>query len=285
MNYRLISRINDLEHSINVQSSDYSYLAHQISDQTYHLENTIREILQEQSWIDAIKFDLDLQNRDKGEAILKFQWLVNEYPEGAEVAFHYTFSGDDSYMTVSPENVGNGMFQISIPLTMDLGPNWEVVHFFDRDTGSSGLTHNTEEVPEYEYLQPNISYYVSIDHDDLLKSSPLQTDYLNNYGVQLYGSLHSVITVSDTEVVYLDITHHPGERMNQVKEMSLIKYEDERVLGEELLNHDFYEGENDQYQPNYFSFNEPIKLDSFSHIVAKVIFEDGKIFEKEIYRK
>ncbi|MEH7381457.1 hypothetical protein V7138_13435 [Bacillus sp. JJ1533] len=275
LNIILLSKVNQLEEQVRYLSGSQQDISYRIDDQASQVYNTLEEFKNEQSWMGRISMQFDHKGVNDGEAFATFKWQVKELQKDSDVKFHYSFADSEEYATITPDELKNGLFQAKVPFDFKKEPQWRV-----------GLittdSYHTEEVSEKEAidgLQDTITFYVTVSTDDMVKSSEIQQEFLEDIKTSYYGTIHTDVHLFKSK---LDITLTnyvmDGETM-YVEKAILQKYKGNTLIGEEEL-----QGieENSSSMERYFHLSQVDQYEDIK-LVMKVIYNNGDTFEKEIY--
>lgn len=279
LNYHLSVKMKELEHTLSNISADYSHILHSVNGQTYHLEEVLREIQEEQSWIGPVEVRVDRQKNDMHNVVANFLWQVKEYPDNAQVTFHYSLDNKDSFLTLTPEEVDTGVFQVVVPIEIDLMPQWEMM--YHHVSGNTNSSYESVEIPAKEGRYPAIEYFISMSHDGVVKSSHAVTEDLTHLAVELYGYIITDITV-DKDNLFVHVSNDNYGIHEPVENVYLLLYKNNQKVDEvELTNYSHDEEHFEHFRT--FSTEGPINRKEYSRIVMKVVYGNGDVFEKEIH--
>jgi hypothetical protein len=121
-----------------------------------------------------------------------------------------------------------------------------------------------------------------------MKSSNINSTRIKNLGEKHYGLIETYTYINNNSYTVSVVGYQIySETSNVIKEVYLKKYKNVKFLDEEKLVSDSISKEGIPTGENALTFHtEPTdeKLDCDS-LVVKVIYNDGAVFEKEIYFK
>lgn len=289
INVQLLLRISSVEDRVRSVSYSQNELTNRVENQTASLQYLLQDFIKEQSWISAI--EMDVKNVSAGKATLDFQWQVKELYHNSAVIFHYKYGEEHlDYKQVQPRELGNGLFGVSIPVEINFEPEWY--------TGiSQELNPNYEEVEvpvemiiEEQYLKElnknELSYYVSVSNDDVMKSSEVNARDLGYLGTSYYGYIEVFGHISD-EMNEISVMRPPVYADNKVSlnEVYLKKYKNDILIDEEKLTIEKINTSSPEHNPIVFRSETGKDQIDFTSLVLKVVFSDGKSFEKEVYAR
>ncbi|WP_156204639.1 hypothetical protein [Candidatus Syntrophocurvum alkaliphilum] len=286
----MLSKLNDLENRVKSISSNQNQVLHSVNSQTSHLSNIINDMRKEQSWISPITIsDIDT-NMEKGEANVTFEWQIRELKDGSTVVFNYKYGNEEEYNTINAVEKVNGLFQATVPpIEIVLEPEFIVNLIESHRSGNVKNERAIQEtkVEQAEY-QPSLKYFVSVSHNDMVKSSDINTSIMNRMLPKPYGHIESHINIHDDKynVFVVSISRSKPEELDPltIEEVYLKKYKNGRLIGKEQLingNEGITTGD------NIIEF-ERKQLDQevdFDKLVIKAIYTDGASFEREVYPK
>jgi hypothetical protein len=287
INARLLSRFSDLENQVNSIYYSQSDIRSSVDHQASNFYGILEDFKREQSWISAIRMEMGTKNPKSGKIQLNFNWQIKELVTNSEVVFHYKLGEDPSYSSVPAVEIANGLFEVNIPFDYQLEPEWYTAVSMGRSTST------VEEVAfEDNYMKDNnksqISYYVTVSKDDLVKSGEINTEYIGYLGMHYYGSLETFVDIYD-EGYHLSVLTSPSNGEIFLKDAYLKKYKNGQLIEEEKL--DFSEAKQEsnwQIEEHGFHFhknfpNLPNEKFEYTNLVLRVIYSDGVSFEREIF--
>jgi hypothetical protein len=279
LNFTLISKINDLQYQVNNLSATQFDIRHSVENQVSEIQNVLNDFTKEQSWISSIDMEVNTKNVVDGQANATFKWQVKEFESGSEVVFNYAYGNSEDFKTVQAEELQNGLFQADVPITVDLEPVWEIgVAMSDSDKQQEEVSKKEMEEKMAEHT---LKYFVSVSTDDKVQSSQVYTEHLGYFGTSLYGViLLDLISNKDQFNIHLmnDIV---DESSVFIEEAYLLKYQGETLLGEAKL---MLDDENYPHDVRIRNFHlDQIEKQENMRLVVKVVYSNGKTFEKQVY--
>ncbi|MCF6409585.1 hypothetical protein [Pseudalkalibacillus salsuginis] len=279
MNFKLFSKMDQLENQLNNVSYVQQDIISNVNGQTGHIENVLNGIKEEQSWISRINMDVNTYEIEDGQAEATFEWQVKELQSDSEVVFHYAYGDREDFTTIPAEEGQQGLFQVKVPVEVDVGPQWEVVR--NPSSHNEMSKKEMEEKMEEEHRQNTIEYYVTVSYGDMVKSGEIHTENLEHLGTNNYGILQTDVHMYDRKFDVTLMNHNVNASSFVVEEAYLFKYEDERLLGKEKIKID------EQYDPSdemmrFFHLNQVDQYEDM-RLVIKVVYSNGGTFEKEVY--
>ncbi|MRG87206.1 hypothetical protein [Salinibacillus xinjiangensis] len=269
INFNLLSRLEQIEFQVNQITTNQHNMMSEVSGQSNHIRDVMQDIKQQQSWISNIKMDLDAKKFENGQGEAAFEWQVKELEPGSEVVFHYAFGKIDEFTEIPAEEIQKGLYRASVPIEMDLKPRWEVDMRMDK------------QALEEQMEQYRLKYFVSVSYDEQSKSSEIQTKDIGDFGTSYYGILQVDLHKDQNNINVRFVNHHINESSFQIKEATIQKYENDTFIGEEKLE---LEPENNPPEERIGMYKmHQIEQYENMRLVMKVVYDNGKTFEKEIY--
>lgn len=273
-NFSLISKIDGLNNQLQEVSNQQHHILSNVNGQTSQVQAILTEMKEEQSWLGAIQMDVQPNKITNGQAEVTFTWQVKEWQHDSEVMFHYQYGNEKDFTRLPAEKRGEGLFEVTFPIEVTLEPIWNV--------GISDYSGNMEEmsrkeIEEKQLDQNQLKYFVSISSEDTMKSGEIHTQSFGDLGIHQYGIIHADLhRVNKHFNVSLNSNQveHPT---NVIEEAFLLTYKQDHFIDQEKmeLGH-----EDDQMR---FFHLEGIDLSDGMRLVIKVVYSDGKSFEKEVY--
>lgn len=278
MNFNLFSRLDQLEHELNTISHNQHNIINNVNSQSSHVQHILNEFIKEQSWITPVTMNVKTSDLEKGQAELTFEWQVKELQSGADVVFHYVY-GEGEYTSIPAEELQQGLFQVKVPVEIELVPQWEVGFIVSNTHEETKVEEEARRIDEYNFNI--IKHFVTVTHQDLVRSSEIRTEHLEHYGTSHYGVIQTNLHVHDGKLNLSLVNHNVDHTNNLLEKASLLKYQNEKLIGEDEIQHD-EERETPDDRTRFFylhnvEFHEDMKY------VIKVIFSNGDTFEKEVY--
>jgi len=266
-NYILFTKLDVMDNKINNISSYQHQVISTVNSQVGNINNTINKIKEDQSWLSAINVDTVIDASDKNKAMVNFEWQVKELKNNSEVLFNYKKNEEKEYKSIKAEDKGNGFFIVVIPVEIKPEPNWN-----------------------YQENQLSFDYYISVSHDDMIKSGEINIARIEDIGARYYGYLE-VRTEIDRDKNY-NLSVMSGKMYDTsiyLQEAYLKKYnDDDQLVDEEKLVEENVENEGGipvrEHTAVFQNKSSEEKMD-YSSLVLKVVYSDGSVFEREIYSK
>ncbi|MGM7700532.1 hypothetical protein ACSVDE_02340 [Pseudalkalibacillus sp. Hm43] len=278
MNFTLFSKINQVENQVNSISNMQYNISDNVNDQAYQIIGVLDEMQAEQSWITPIRMDLDPNEVVGDQAEATFQWQVKELQKDSEVVFHYTYGDDEKYKALPAEETQQGLFQVKVPIKLDMGPMWHVGYM--NETAESQQVTSEKEMEE-QMLEETLKFYVTVSYGDMVKSGKVHTEHLGDFGSHLYGTLQTDVLMNDENFSIMLFNHHADSPSAGIEEAYLLKYKDGTLSDKEKFEVD------EQYDPadpmmNAFKLDKVKKVKDM-RLVVQVTYNNGRTFEKEVY--
>ncbi|MEH7225640.1 hypothetical protein V7112_17665 [Bacillus sp. JJ1566] len=273
MNFTLLSKVNQLEEQVGFISGTQQDISYRIDSKASEVYSALEEFKNEQSWVSRITMQIDTQELNNGEAVSTFNWQVKEIQNTSEVTFHYSFGDSEEYTTIPAKEIQKGLFQVKVPFEFKKEPQWQVGQI-------TSDSYHSEEVSEKEAidgLQDMINFYVTVSYDDLVKSSEIQQEFLEELSSSYYGIIQTDVHIFNSKLDISLINYLVDEKSNFVKKAFLLKYKGNTLIGEEEL-----QGTSPETMERFFHLNQVDKYEDIK-LVMKVVYSNGETFEKEIY--
>jgi len=273
----LTNKVSNLENQMSDMVSLQHNVLNSVDGQSHQIQSALDDFQNQQSWLGEVEVEASSIENDEGE--ISFTWQVKELRSGSNVHFNYSFEKEGDFTEVLAEEKDKGLYQISIPLELDLGPAWNpvIVNYTpnsEMETADSGIEY---EFKKEEYEETAFHYFVSVTNEDgSFKNGDIQNIFLQDFGVQQYGIIETVVHIMDEEI---DITLHHGAVENYnylIEEVYLLEYSGQELIDEVKL--DYIEGT--EYT-SVFRIENVEKRDDINHAI-KVIYPNGEVFEQEL---
>jgi ribosomal protein S8 len=289
LNFTLLSKLDDIDNKMNNLSNYQQQVVNTVNAQVSQINNTINQIKEEQSWLSAINVETTMDESDKSKAMVNFEWQVKELQNNSEVLFNYKKNEENDYHSIEAIDLENGFFRVVMPVEVTLEPVWNS-YIFDRGSHSNiepvRVMEGRKEA--YESLnQLSFDYYISVSHDDMIKSAEINTVRIEDMGARYFGYLE-VRTDIDKNNNY-NMSLISGKMYNTsiyLKEVYLEKFRNGQLVETEKIEERSiaYEGGMPAREDTneFYKQTSEEKLD-YSSLVLKVIYSDGSVFEREIY--
>ncbi|MEH7238652.1 hypothetical protein [Bacillus sp. JJ1562] len=276
MNFTLLSKVNQLEQEISYYSGFQHEITSRIDSQASEVYNALEEFKNEQSWISKITMQIDTKELKNSEAIATFNWQVKELQKASEVMFHYSFGDEQEYSSQPAKEIQNGLFQVEVPFEFEKEPQWRVGQI----TSDSYYSEEVSETEEIEDLQDTINFYVTVSYDDMVKSSEIQQEFLEDLKSSYYGTIQTDVHIFNSKLDITLVNYLLDEKSMYVEKAILLKYKGNTLIGEEEL-----QGIEENLSVNMERFFHLNQVDKYEDIrlVMKVVYNNGDTFEKEIY--
>ena len=277
MNYALLTKVEILENQVNSIVEYQNQLMSNINSQTSNIENVMNEIKQEQSWISTI----DSFVESKGsQAEITFEWQIKELPNNSSVVFNYSLGVDKEFSTVPAVNKKNGLYYVTIPVDVELGPHWQI----PQNTSGKQEEMSSKEIEERKLDQNAMKYFVSVSYDDIVKSSEIHKMDLAYLGSMDYGLLDVLVDMTNNDYFVSMLHSNEGNGIIiPLKKVYLMKYRNKKLIKEEQLISDASSDSSNE-EPVFFRMKKTEKME-YTRLLVKVIYSNGQTFEKEIYLK
>lgn len=282
MNFRLMAKVNQVENRVNNLNNYQQQILNTVNGQVNQIQNVMNDIRREQSWISSINMDVKVNDTKVGKANANFEWQIKELHANSDVNFHYTFGDSEDYQTVPAKQLENGLFQVSIPVEIDMKPQWEIHTTMMGSAEEEVSKRVMEERMEQQYRQHSVNYFVSVTDDDMVKSSEKSTRNLSGYGTRYYGFI--MVNMNPYgDNFNVTVIKEKSDSSSDLKEVHLLSYQNGSLIGDEKLNSNIQENTSTQ-KPVVFE-SEKLDPETFTRLVVKITYNNGESFEKEIYQE
>jgi hypothetical protein len=283
VNFTLLSKISQLENRMNFVTNHQQNIMNELSGQTSHIQTDMNDIKQEQSWISTIKMELNKKEIVEGQADAIYKWQVKELQTDSEVFFNYAYGDSEDYITLTADELQQGMFQVKVPIEVPMEPLWDYGLFpsdsiVQKEVSEKEQKEMSEKEMEQKRLeQYKLKYFVSVSYGDMVKSGEIHTEHLEHFGTNYYGIIQTDLHMDDENFDVAVTNHNVNGSSNVVEEAYLLKYEDETFIGEEEIQLD-----EQDHIASFFYLNQEEQYEDM-RLVIKVVYSDGATFEKEVY--
>lgn len=267
MNFILSSKIAQLENQLYNISNNQQQIMSSVNDQEQHIRSVMNDIQKQQSWISEITMSVNSKDSQNDVMMAHFNWQIKEQSSDSKVMFNYALGGQDKFTSIAAEDLQNGLYQIEVPLSLHLEPQWEI---FLREQDNESTTSELDEKRKEEARQQTLRYFVSITHDDVVKSSEISTSYLGDLEIETFGVISVNLDILQDQSSVMVTTYKTGI----IENVQLLTYKNESLVDEQELKAEF----------EHYSIKE-FDLNSATRLVLKVTYKNGETFEKEIYEK
>jgi hypothetical protein len=276
MNFTLLSKIDQLENEVNNVSQNQHHIISNVDSQTNQIHHALNEFKREQSWISTVIMDINTNNLKAGKAEAIFDWQVKELHNDSEVMFNYAYGESEDFKSIPAKELQKGIFQVNLPIEFELEPEWQVGVIT-----SSNIQEESKIEEESAFNQNNLKYFVSVNYDDMVKSSEIYTEHLGHFGSNVYGFLQTDLHFHDDMMSVTLMNHRVHDSSNVLEEAYLLKYEGKSFIGEEELLFDEQLSPPDELL-RHFQLDR-VKQYENMNLILKVVYSNGDTFEKEVY--
>lgn len=260
---QLNNAVQELGHKLNNQQSSIHSISGNVND-------TLDRFTREQSWITPVQVD-DAKTKvadEDGLAVLN--WQIKDLPNGAEVVFHYRETETGDFTSLPAENIGAGLFQASMPFKANIEPFWDIqVSIRERMT-----TITSEAVPMGKEEFQSIGYYVSMKHNDVIKSSELAYFDVAYLAQKKYEPIFGHVDINNNK---FNISLHEQKPDGGNYEAVSVKF----YAGTTLVvdKPAIVEDNNNGGQTYYVGYDA--ESHNISRLVIEVQYANGKTFSRE----
>ena len=288
-NYILITKLDAMDNNINNVSNYQHQVISTVNSQVGHINRTINKIKEEQSWLSPVSVETVFGDSDLNKAEVNFEWQVKELQNDSEVLFNYRMGADKEYTPIKAEAKGNGFFRVVVPIEVNPEPNWNLQ--IRSNNMSEKQMRVIEEKKEAFEMGNRIAfnYYISVSHGDMLKSSEINIARIEDIGARYYGYLEVRTDINKNNNYSLSVmSGKMYDTSINLKEAYLKKYSNGQLVDEEKLVKEnvTHEGRMPAREDTVVFNTKPSeeKMD-YSSLVLKVVYSDGSVFEREVYKR
>jgi len=281
MKVAMVSRLNQIESQVTSISNTQHNILSNVDGQTSHIQSVLNDMKEEQSWISSINMDVNPTNLEEGQLEVTFEWQVKELHSDSEVIFNYVYGDSKEYIEIPAEEIQQGLFQVKIPVEVEMEPQWEIGMISGPSNGERELSkQEIEKSLDEEERERILTYFVSVSHDETVKSGELHSENLGYYGTNYYGIIQTDIHLNDSLSVMLAY-HQVTESSPIVEEAYLLKYNNGSLVGEEEIKS---EKQHNLHDDRFGMFHlDGVEDYDDMQLVIKVVYRNGSVFEKEVY--
>ncbi|MEN2767906.1 hypothetical protein [Ornithinibacillus xuwenensis] len=270
LNVVLLSRTTKMEAQVNQVIDMQHNLISNVDGQSVHIQGMLEDMKEQQSWITPIT--LDIISAKENDRQFSFEWQVKELQKNSEILFHYKLDSQEDYTSIPVKEVEQGFFQANVSIEVPLKPEWH--HTVTTQDEDAKYDQGIKEILEENYQDNELMYYVSVSSNDLVKSGEVQSEHLGDFGSEQYGIIQSETHLYEDNYNFLLVNHNEENPSNEIEEVYLLKYENETLLEEQMLTFDS--------GTNSFKLVQQKQYEDM-RLVARVVYQDGKVFEREVY--
>ncbi|MEH7385132.1 hypothetical protein V7147_06910 [Bacillus sp. JJ1521] len=278
MSFTLLSKMNQLEQQVEYLTTSQQDVSYRIDNQASQVYNALEEFKNDQSWISRITMNIDTKDLKDDQVNATFNWQVKELQNDSEVVFHYSYGRGEEYTAIPAKELQNGLFQVIVPFEFEKEPQWQVGNI-------SSDSYRSEAVSETEAIdgriQDSINFYVTVSYEDLVKSSEIQNEYLEDWKARYYGVIQTDVHIYNSKLDITLINYQSDEKSSYVEKAFLQKYKGNTLTDEEELKM-MEEFPVEEYSEHFFYLNQVEQKENIRYVI-KVVYSNGDTFEKEIY--
>ncbi len=276
----VISKIKNMNEDIRFLTDNQSMLSNNVNSQSGVIRQELEHFIEEQSWISPITMETNEKQLANGSTDVTFSWQLKEFYQDAKVMFHYKYGEANEFTEIPANEEETGMFQVQIPVEMEQKPEWKVsISESSVSSHSSSQVEVSGQTTESVKKEPKnqISYFVSVSHEGLIKQSEQQSEHVDYIGTNNYGSLLTEVHFNEDQVRLHVYYHDVANQGNVVEEVNLLKYQNDTLMEEEQLT---LQDEGMRDRP--FDL-EPFEQYDNMRLVIEVEYTDGTVFDKQVY--
>ncbi|MCD8502769.1 MAG: hypothetical protein LRY71_15275 [Bacillaceae bacterium] len=282
-NMVIIGKINRFEERFNSISQSQNDMMWRVDSQSNQVQIALDDFRREQSWISRIDMTIQEEKIEEGLVNVHFVWQLKELASDAEVLFHYSLAEAD-YRSVKATEVAEGLFEVSISIEVSLQPEWYHSTSYHRDSAQWDHIELEEEYVQDGHVINDISYYVTVKNKDGIKSSEIEQTNISHIGANHYGLIETYLSKSEKGYsVTVSRPHGYDQPVNTLEEVFVLTYNKKELIFQEMLERRTEDEYHEYPLADYFQlYVEDVDYDN---LVIKIVYSNGKVFEREIYSK
>ena len=123
INFVLLMRMGDLDNRIQNLSNNYNNLQSSLNSISGNVNNTLNRFTREQTWITPVQINNEKTKVENEQGLAVLNWQIKDFPEGAEVAFHYREGESGEFKVIPAESRGAGFFEVNMPVKVKVEPS------------------------------------------------------------------------------------------------------------------------------------------------------------------
>jgi hypothetical protein len=275
INLLLLNKIDNLNDRIQNLSNDYRNLQVQVNSISGNVQNTLNQFTREQSWITPIQVNEQKTKFENEQGTAVLNWQIKDWREGSQVFFHYRLTAGEEFQEVPAESKGAGLFEVSLPLTINIEPYWSlsVSKTVGLTTAKSESAVRVESAAMRAETDQALSYYVSLKTPDGLKSSEISSMDVGYLARAKYEPIEGHVRIKDNQYDISIFKVGSGREDNKYASIRVKFYNGDNIIAEKLLE--------EQQNPQYFARYEA-GTQKISRLVVEVQYIGGKTSRKEI---
>ncbi len=266
MNFILLAKIGDLSNQVENLNRSNNNLQSSLNEITSNVNQSLSQFTREQSWISPVEVNNEKNTvgNEAGTAVLN--WQIKDYPENAEVIFHYRQAEAEEFKNIPAVNKGAGFFEVSLPMEIKVEPFWDIQVVKSKNFGSAA-----SEVAKLPEQTVAYSCYVSMKTGNLIKSSEISYFDVGYLAKVKYEPIQGHVAIKNNKY---DISLVERQEYDAV----LVKF----FAGDQLIATKAMHVPADQKGLRSYALSYDSGSQSISHIVIQVKYRNGNTFEKEI---
>ncbi len=278
MNFRMFSKMDQVEQQIHSISNSQQQLTDSVNRQSNEINGILQDFKQEQSWISDIRMQPNTETDSDGQMQLGFEWQVKELPDNAEVDFHYSLGKQDEFEQVSSKQLQDGLFQASFPVEVETRPQWEVTYIGNQHAQEQ---MQVEEQTDEDRRNHDLRYYVTVSHGETLKSSTIQRSNIEHLRRGGYGVVQ--VDLNQHQDSYsVHVINHETSTNVMLEDVYVLTYKNGTLVEEQKLEPDSGQPENAPNRTTFYHLNK-IEADEDTRFVMKAVYNNGETFEKNVH--
>lgn len=238
---------------------DSAYLMKREFDELQYIKRKVNDISDKLEYISNI--DIAIIPKDEASQIIKFNWQIKDYDVDSNVTLFYKMMNED-FVEIPAVHKKQSCFEAEAEIQLQQQPIWRIDYESRYDSRDDFFELNSDHKCEY---------YISIDEGDRIISSEIDNVHLSDL-MTSYGTIVADVTLKNNKPDHICLDWMTtGKRT--VKGIFAKLYSEKTLLKEMDLMH----------EKQWYGKDIP-NLD-YDTIKLFVKYEDGKVFEREIWGK
>ena len=274
LNLVLFSRmgsLNELERSIKESNNQVQGSINSLKGQ---VNNLLSEIEKEKRWITPAEVDFTEPNPESGETTANLKWQIKEYAQNAKVTLYYRLDDKAEFTAIPVKPQSGGYFDVAVPLKVEIEPYWDMQISMRANDSKPSIARS---MPVQDKGMPgSLSYYVSVEKDNSVKSSEIQSTGLEKLSFSSYGPLMLSVDINGNRCSISLIENATGK--TRINSAALRVYNGETLISEQPLEYRAEPSSNGKV----YSVQHERDGQNRERLVLNIKYDNGKEFQKEI---
>lgn len=263
---QLNSEVQDLGRKLNNQQSSIISISGNVN-------SSLDRFTREQSWITPVQVNADKTTVADEDGIAVLNWQVKDLPAGAEVMFHYRETETGDFTSLPAENKGAGLFEVSVPFKANIEPFWDIQVSITERMATRISEAKAISVEKFQ----SVNYYVSMKHDDVLKSSEIGYFDLAYLAQTKYEPISGHVDINGSKYNINLYEHYPSS--NNYEYIKAKFYDGSTLVAEKPVDRLNTLSGSRTYYLGYDAESQNI-----SRLIIEVKYTNGKTFSNEIFK-